>query len=66
MFVGGGCRQGGWVFVRDGGFVILGVTSPKLPAVGRLRPPAPLQKGVRDMFDFFRAVDCWRSGSRRC
>jgi hypothetical protein len=48
MFVGGGCRQGGWVYCRDGGFVILGVTSPKPPAEGRLRPPEPLQMGVRD------------------
>jgi hypothetical protein len=47
VVVGGGCRQGWWVFGRDGGFVILGVTSPKLPAEGRLRPPDPLQMGVR-------------------
>jgi hypothetical protein len=47
MFVGGGCRLEWWVYCKDGGFVILGVTSPKLPAEGRLRPPDPLQMGVR-------------------
>jgi hypothetical protein len=38
--------KGGGFFLKDGGFVILRVTSPKLPAEGRLRPPDPLQMGV--------------------
>jgi hypothetical protein len=46
LVTGGGCRQGVRVCCRLGGFVILGVTSPKPPAEGRLRPPDPLQKGV--------------------
>jgi hypothetical protein len=44
---GWGCRLGFWVCLKFGGFAILGVTSPKLPAEGRLRPPDPLQTGVR-------------------
>jgi hypothetical protein len=47
--------KGGGFCLKDGGFVILGVTSPKLPAEGRLRPSDTLQKGVRDcgLLDFF-------------
>ena len=37
--------QGVGGVARFGGFVILGVSSPKPPAEGRLRPPVPLQMG---------------------
>ena len=47
MFVGGGCRLRFSVYCGDGGVGILGVASPKPPAEGRLRPPDPLQMGVR-------------------
>jgi hypothetical protein len=47
--------KGGGFCLKDGGFVILGVTSPAHPSEGRLCPPDPLQKSVRvcGLLDFF-------------
>ena len=54
MFVGGGCRLRFSVYCGDGGVGILGVASPKPPAEGRLRPPDPLQMGVRCTHKFWK------------